>query len=227
MADKPFDIILRDRVENAMGGLTLAEAQAFRVTDGQTKIAAAVFRDLASDAQKQIVEFLDPHIKNSHKAWKDLTLTRATALQTPKAIEDAYKQSIMAYDMKAMRERGAEEARRREEARLVEEDRRLREAEQLEKEGRAEEAKAVIDRPIITPAIKPQEDPTENVQSYRDNWTAEVFDLAALANHCLTNNQLGLLLPNQQALNQMAKALKSMATIPGVRVKNEPIAIKR
>jgi len=61
---------------------------------------------------------------------------------------------------------------------------------------------------------------------YRDNWKAEVTDIRALMQAIIDGKApLDLLQPNPTRLNQMARALKGAAMIPGVTVRNEPVPL--
>lgn len=64
--------------------------------------------------------------------------------------------------------------------------------------------------------------------SKRKQWGAEVYDLQELVKFVAERPDLiGLLLPNQKALNDMAKALKDGMSIPGVRATDKEIVSVR
>ena len=56
----------------------------------------------------------------------------------------------------------------------------------------------------------------------REVWSAEVSDLAALVRAVADRKApAGLVLANQQALDQLARALKETMAVPGVRVRKQ------
>jgi len=218
---------IQQTVNKALQGLTLEEAKDFKVDGVLTKQTAAARRDVASAAVKQIENFFGPHIRNAHKAWKDLTGSKANALTVPQLILDSYKRSIMVYDQDQIKAKHNAEIQARAVARALEETNRLQVAAELEQDGRHEEAAALIDAPMEIPLVPQQPDPDDKLQSYRDNWTAEVFDLGALVKFVAENidSHIHLLDAHQTSLNQMAKALKGVLNLPGVRAVNKRIAV--
>lgn len=225
--EQSLEISTKQTVDKALQGLILEEAKNFKVDSAESKKTAATRRDMASAAIKQIETFFGPHIRNAHKAWKDLTGSKANVLTVPQLIMDSYKRSIMGYDQEQINVRRKAEIDAREAARTAEEDNRITVAAELERDGRHHEAAAVIDAPMEIPIVPQQPDPDDKLQSYRDNWTAEVFDLGALAKYCVANidTYIHLLEPCDTSLNQLARALKGAMNIPGVNAVNKRIAV--
>ncbi len=55
----------------------------------------------------------------------------------------------------------------------------------------------------------------------RTNYFAQVFDMSRFVDWCIEKDQLDLLLPNQSALNKLARQQKNLLNISGVAaVKN-------
>ncbi len=80
---------------------------------------------------------------------------------------------------------------------------------------------------VVAPRVEPAAPKSAGV-SKRKQWSADVHDLHALVKHVAERPDLiGLLLPNQKALNDMAKALKGAMTIPGVRATDKEIVSVR
>lgn len=84
---------------------------------------------------------------------------------------------------------------------------------------------AALELPIMPPPVYVEkETPKIEGVSYREQWRAEVTDMALLAKAAGANLALvNLLLPNMPALNQMARAMKSAMSIPGVMAVSEKI----
>jgi len=225
--EQSLETTTKQTVDKALQGLTLEEAKSFKVDDAVSKKTAATRRDVASAAVKQIETFFGPHIRNAHKAWKDLTGSKANTLTVPQLILDSYKRSIMVYDQEQINVRRKAEIDAREAARVTEEDNRMEVAAELEQDGRHEEAAAVIDAPMEIPIVAQQPDPDDKLQTYRDNWTAEVFDLGALVKYVAANidTYIHLLEPHDTSLNSLARALKGAMNIPGVKAVNKRIPV--
>ena len=219
-----LDVVIKEK----FGSLTVEEAKAFVVTDLESKKVAAQRRDLAMDFKKIIVEFFKPHKQGAHKVWRDLCDSEAKYLLAPESLELTYKGKIQLYDRELIRIRQQAEQVERDRLKKLEEDRRLAEAEALETEGRHEEAQAVIEEPVYVPPVSIPIPEEEKVQSYRDNWSAVVIDRDAFFEAAYHNKSLRALWePNQTALNQQARSLKTLMNIGGVVAKNDPIPIRK
>jgi|TARA_R110001583_G_scaffold69809_1_gene197890 hypothetical protein len=229
--------IVAKRSEEALQGLTLIEARAFIVTDGETKKTAAARRDIAILARKTITDFLDPHVDRARKAWQGLTTERKKAVEVPVLIEEAYKKAIQVFDIADSQRRQEEDLASQATERKTEEARRVGVASELDREGRYEEAEALLDAPII-PISAQVPPPDEDVQSYRDQWSAVIVDLPALVQGVADGTVslpgiLGIEQAKQPGVytskfwNQQARSLKSMLRAPGIRVENNPVAVAK
>lgn len=177
--------------------------------------------------QRRVTEFFSPLKKKASEAHRALCDAENKALKPAQDDEAAIKRALGTYDAEQDRIRHEEERRLREEARQREETRRLEEAAALEREAAAtgdeelrEEAAALIAAPVEAPVVTIQPT-TPKVAGIvrREVWKADVTDLAKLVKAAAENPQyLNLLLANNTALQQMAKALKGAMAIPGVRV---------
>lgn len=206
----------------------IALDKSFVIVDLNSKKLAAERRDLAMDMIDYINGKFEKPIKEAHQHHLHLTQWRKAELARPEAARDFYKGKIQIYDLKQAELRQAAEETERDRLRKIEEDRRLAEAEALEKEGRIEEARALIEEEVHIPPVTIPIAAEEKVQSYRDNWSAVVVDRDAFFEAAYHNKSLRALWePNQTGLNQQARSLKTMMQIPGVMVKNDPIAIQR
>jgi hypothetical protein len=64
--------------------------------------------------------------------------------------------------------------------------------------------------------------------SFRDNWKARVVDKEVLLRAILAGQQpMSLLIPDQKALDGIAKALKGEARVPGVEFYADQVAAVR
>jgi hypothetical protein len=177
--------------------------------------------------QKKVAEFFDPLKRKASESHKALCDAERKALQPVAEDETAIKRALLAYDQEQERIRRIEEARLREVARQEEERRRLDEAAALEREAAAtgdaelmEEAIALIAAPVEAPVVH-LERSTPKVAGIvtREVWKGEVTDLLKLVKAAAENPQLlNLLIPNNTAVQQMAKALKGALNVPGIRV---------
>ena len=235
------------------------------ITDQRSLDAAVEDRAEIKRRLARIEEVMGPICDATHKAWKTAT-TKREALRGPLVEADkAYSRAMGAYEQEQerLRREAAERDRRErerleaeerarvaaEQARLLkeEEDRRLAEAGAAEARGDTETAARIIEapiappvvaaRPVFVPVAPAPPRPVAAGVSFRDNWSAEVDDLAALvraiAGECPTcrctsphvgSQPITLVAATMPALNQMARALKEAFNVPGVRAVNERLA---
>lgn len=110
-----------------------------------------------------------------------------------------------------------------------------REAALLESEGDTAAAEAVRKAPValsaeqyevVSGTLGVEDSLAEPSVKYRDNWSAEVVDLKALANAVASGRApLDCIVPNQTKLNQLARGMKDTLMIPGVVAHNNPVAV--
>jgi hypothetical protein len=177
-------------------------------------------------------------LKVWHRFWDPLEkiekLLKSKILvfdRVKKEEEDRKQRALEAAEQKkrddeARRIRAEADKKAREEAARIQRDRTLTKA---EKQATIEDVKAsaqvIAEEQIATvhaapmPTIAPMYDRSTAV-SARQNWTAEVTDFKALVLWVAQSpaERLGYLQANEQALRSAAKAMKSMAKIPGVRI---------
>jgi hypothetical protein len=114
-------------------------------------------------------------------------------------------------------DRAAAEAAKVNKAALEEE--QLYIASQLESAGRAQEAEAVLSQPLQAPPPTPSWSPVPASRgtSFRETWKMRVVSFPELLKAVAEGRApANLVLPNESALNALAKALKASARIPGV-----------
>jgi hypothetical protein len=142
------------------------------------------------------------------------------------AAEKAVKSEIRRWDDEQERKRQELQRKAQEEAEREAEEERLRAAIVAEEAGASEpEVQAIVDAPVVAVAqpVAPTYAKAAGV-SGRDNWKAKVTDFPALVKAAAKDKSLlAYLLPNEQALNNRAKADKQTLNVPGVVPWNDRI----
>lgn len=210
-----------ERVEGEAKSLA-ARAACFEVTDAGTYAAGAELRKACKAALAEIADVFRPMAKAADEAHKRV-LVQERRFKAP--VEEADRQlaaRMVTWQTAEERRVREERARLEEAARREEEERLVAVAVDLEAEGSPEEAAAVMEEASSMPAPIVQVAsavPKVAGLSSREAWKAEVVDINALIEAAATRPELrALLMPNTVAIGQMARALKSAARIPGVRV---------
>ena len=223
----------------------LDQARTLAVVDAESYQRAGLLRQGIKLYLREVAEICDPMIEVTRKA-RDAALKQKKDLEGPALEVDktlmgrmvdhdqAQKARARELELVAQRERErleaearakAEVERRRLEAQA--EERTVAEALEAEAKGDTEAAArilaappapvVVVPEPIFVPSPQIEMPKAEGI-STREVWRAEVVDLPALIAAVAAGQQsLALLLPNQVALNQMARAQKGMLAIPGVK----------
>jgi hypothetical protein len=212
------------------------EQQALAIRDEATVIATAIqdattyeaavawLQDVVKPLRQQINECFDPIIKAAHESHKVALAAKAKVEAGPATAENVVKLALAGYTKRLLLEEKAENERRLVAARAAEEDRRLAQAAELELLGRGEQAQALLEKPIIVPVPQAVTLAVPKVSGVvnRTNYSAVVVDLQKLVEYVAQHpDQIGLLQPNQVALNALARALKLNARIPGVEVREK------
>lgn len=199
--------------DRATCAAVVAEARALVVADQASLDAAGAFLRRVASAKKAVEAKLKPAVDAAHAAHKSLTALRSELTAPLDAARAAVEPKVIAYqdaERRRLAEEAAAEAARR---RAAAEAEIMAAAMQAEAEGQPEAAAAILDEtPIVIAAPAVVAPRTEGV-SVRETWKAEVFDFAAL----VANGDPAYLLPNQSALDGIARALKGAARVPGVR----------
>lgn len=195
------------------------QARSLRITDAGTYQAACDFLMGIKALRAEIADTFEPHVKRAHEAHKALLKEQKDAEAPLIEAERIAKAALVVYDQEQERIRRDEQRRLQEQLRREEEERRLAEAVDLEQAGEQAEADALISAPVDVPvvAVAPMTPKVSGI-SYRETWSAEVTDLAALVAYVARHSQFaGLLSPNMPALNGQARSLKGQLQIPGVK----------
>ncbi len=202
-----------------------------------------------------VFNLLDPARDAVYKAYKAIADRQKSILDPMDASIKADKNALTAWDNEQRRLAQVEAERLRKEAEAAAaidqqrrtEELRLQMAQEKQEQGDTEGATAsLFDETIVAPPMPvfaPRvevETPKVEGQSYRDNWSARVvdFDLlvldvtAGIECYKKTGNLQGhaptaVLTVSQAQLNQLAKASKSMMSIPGVQAENNRVMIQK
>lgn len=212
--------------EVALRALTWPEqARALVIaTDADFTLAGEMLRGVKALAG-EIDSVFGPLKKKANESHRAICDEEAKAKAPLSEAERIVKRSMAQYHEAQERARRIEQQRLEAEVRRQEEDRRLAEATELEAEGRHEEAEEAISAPATYTAA-PVAPPPPKVQgvSFREAWSAEVTDLKALVAAVAEGKaQAGLVMANQQALDQLARALKATMAVPGVKVRVQKV----
>jgi hypothetical protein len=213
---------------------TQVEQQALAIRDEATVIALSVqnstsyeaavawLQDVVKPLRALINETFDPIIKAAHESHKVALAAKAKVEAGPATAENVVKLALSGYTKRLLLAEKEANERALAEARKAEEDRRLAQAAELELLGRGEQAQALLDKPIIVPVPATVTHAVPKVSGVvnRTSYSAVVTDLQLLVEYVAQHpDQIGLLQPNQVALNALARALKTNARIPGVEVR--------
>lgn len=188
---------------------------------------ASQLRQMAKATQKDVESYHDPKIKQANavvKLWRDQRdKILAPVIAGLKVLD--FKIDSFAKE----RDRRLAEERRRleEEAKKRNENELMAQAERMSELGFPEEAERILERPTV-PAVAipaPVAPKTEGL-SFREDWSAECYDMALLVSAVAKGEaSLNLLLPNGPAINALGRTMKSTLNVPGIRpvVKKVPV----
>lgn len=174
--------------------------------------------------KKDIADRFDGIIQKAHAAHKEALAQKARLILPREQAEKVIRARMIEYRdaKKAEADRRAAEMAVTGKAALEEE--RLYIADQLEKSGRGQEAEAVLSQPIVAPPPTASWSPVPPSRgtSFKEVWKMRVVSLKDLVKAVAEGGAPeNLLLPNETALNGLAKALKASAQVPGVEFYKE------
>jgi hypothetical protein len=196
--------------------------------DADYQLAAQWLRDRCKAVLQRIGEVFDPIIAKAHEAHKEAVARKREVAAPVEEAERIVKASIAVYLREREREQLEAQRLAEQAARRLAEEEALSRAAALESAGRVVEAEEVISRPLPPPPIAAAPPPQASGVARRINYRAQVTDLRSLVRHVAQHPEhANLLLPNQPALNQLAKSLRGDLAIPGVRVVAEDVISAR
>jgi hypothetical protein len=202
-----------------------------------------------------VFSLLDPARDAVYKAYKAIADRQKSILDPMDASIKADKNALTAWDNEQRRLAAVESERLRkvaEAAAAIEQQKRTEElrlqiASEQAEAGDPEQAQmTLLDETIVAPPMPvyaPRvevETPKVEGQSFRDNWSARVTDFGLLVKDVAAGIECyektgslqghapsGVLTFSQAQLNQLAKASKSMLSIPGVQAENNRVMTQR
>ena len=184
------------------------KAQALEITNSdQYEMAGLLWKEIKAFRAK-IAETFDPIIQAAHKAHKE-AVGKKKEVDTPADLAQRHVKKLMSdYDYEQEQIRLKEEEEARQKALKEEEDRRLEEAQAAEDAGMGDIAETILDQPVEAPTVVvPKSVPKVAGVSFRKVWDFVVEDPDKIP--------VAYKIPDQVALNNLARAQKSKTNIPG------------
>jgi hypothetical protein len=203
----------------------VARAQALVVTNQEEHGHAQEFLVEATRFERVVVELFETPKQLAFQAHRSICDLEHKLLDPVRAAKKTAAAAITRYEAEERERALAEQLRLQEEARRQAEARAMAEAEAAEAAGDPELAEQVLEDATTAPAppvyVAPKVASTIGVTS-RTVWRAEVTNLQAFVKHVAANpHLLNLIEPNMTALNGMARSLRGVMNIPGVRAVSE------
>lgn len=187
-----------------------AKAIARSIVGAESYKAAGDFMLKIKAHRKLVGEKLGPPKQAAHSAWSKLC-SLEKELDTPYAnAEIEVKNGMSAYLREEENKRKAAEAEMRAKLRKEEEDRRIEQAQQLEKQGKHEQAAAVIDKPINTPAVTMAAPEKVAGEIRKKVWKFEIVDPAIVPRE--------FMVVDEKKVRQAVQLWGEKTKIPGVNV---------
>lgn len=199
--------------DQARASACVTQARALVVEDQLSLDLAGTLLREGAQLKAGIVARLAPAKDAAHKAHKAITALERDLCEPIDAARSIITPKVLAYQDAERRRLEAEARAEAERLRVQAEADRQEAVKELDAMGETELACEVLDAPapVIAP-VRVAAPATAGV-SVRETWSAEVYDFAAL----VASGRVELLLPNQSALDALARALKTAGNVPGVR----------
>lgn len=208
--------------------LTVVERAALvKITDQPSyDSATSLLLETIIPFRKKWAEYWKPLTGAAWDSYKKIQQKFKDGDEPAERAEKAVKAEIRRWDDEQIRIEQEKQRKAQEAAEKQAEEERLRAAIVAEEAGASEqEVSAIVDAPVAVVAepVEPSYTRTSGI-SRRENWKAKVTDLHALVKAAAKDKSLlAYLLPNEQALNNRAKADKQTLNIPGVVPYNDAV----
>lgn len=198
------------------------------VTDQASHDIAQAYNKQAYQGRKAFHEWFDP-IDDASKKQRQAVIAQGKLVDEPFDYIIKATGAKCAAWVRAEQAKAAEEKRKAEEiARRAAEEQRIKEAEALEAAGMTAAAEAALDAPITIAKIEVSVPAKDEGVSYRDVWSAECVDIMALAQAVVSGKvSTEAIQANSAWLGQWARLTKGAEALPGVKVTNTPIQVRR
>lgn len=198
------------------------------VVDKASYELANSYNKQAYDGRKAFHMWFDP-IDDASKKQRQATIAQGKKIDEPFDYIIKVTGNKVAAWMRAEQAKAAEERRKAEEsARREAEEEQIRAAEALQAEGLTAAAEAAIEAPVVISKVVVAEPKKADGVSYRNVWCAEVVSLddliKAVAEGLAPKNAIQA---NEAYLGSWARMSKGTESMPGVKVTNTPIQVRR
>lgn len=204
IADSATFASLRPQVDEIV-----ASATALSIADNDSRLAASGALKKCKAFQEVIGRVFDTVIADRNRAWKDAIAVKQVYSRPAEAAETIIKNKIVAWDREQAAVRARREAELLAEAKREAEELRLQHAIALEKAGEQRAAEQVLSAPLaVAPVVLPAP-PKMAGESARTNWRYEIVDESLVPREYL--------MVDEKKLGAYARAMKTVASVPGVR----------
>jgi hypothetical protein len=190
------------------------KARALKIIDNETYALAGNMLVTIKGLRKQIDASFDPIIDQAHKTHKEAVLQKKLVEAPLTTAEGIIKPALAAWDTAQETIRRQAEQEAQEAAHRAEVERKLAEAVSLEQQGDKQAADQVMAEPVyVPPVIIPKTVPKVQGISYTERWNWSLVDINKVPREFLKLDEV--------KVGQVARAMKSAANIPGIRVYSE------
>jgi hypothetical protein len=202
----------------------VAQAKALKIVDQASYDLATQHLLAVIDLRHEIAAHHQPMKQAAYAAWQHVIAAEKKLLDGVVEAERLYKVSISIYEAEERRREAEARAKAEAEARRQAEEQRERELEQAEAQGAdTTEITAMMNEPlVVAPArVEPAFQPAKGV-SVAANWKGEVTSIEALVKGIATGTaNISLVMANEPAINQLARATRGTLQVPGIRFFSE------
>ena len=218
-----YEIVVPQRTDlSSEGSSALDQAKAIIIQTEQNRMLASDFLGSIKRLRKKIDEAYDGIVASIYKSHRLAVATKKQYSDPVDEAERIVKRKLADYqeqrEMEARREQMAAEAA----ARKAAEDAQLAQAATLEAAGHKDAAEAVLNAPPAPAAVVHIDRGLSKIDgmSSRKLYSCRVVNLQELAVFAVANPAIlaSCLLPNEKALDAMARAQKDSFRIPGCEV---------
>lgn len=204
----------------------LETAKAFTIVDqaGYEHVVEIVKK--VKDRRKMWSNLIKPVKEAARSAWQKV-VDLEKEVDTPLSVieNEVCKPKLVAWEIEQEKKRIAEQERIAAQIKRQEEEAKLAVAVELEEGGNKAAAEAVLDQPVVMPAVELPKTTAVKGISYRDQYSAVVIDMKAFVAAVAAGTiPMEAITPNGPFLNNQAKAFKGALNYPGVEVKVNRIA---
>lgn len=208
-----------------------AKALAITIKDPTSYQKAGEFWLRAKAMEKRVKAYFEPMKKSAKAVHTEICNKEAEALKRASESTAILSPAMQKYENEQERQRQEAERKANEASRKQEEEARLHAAIEVEATGDREGANQILETPS---AVAPIEIPKQKFESEvgaihtREQWSARVINLRELVAGILRGEAaITCIEPNMTVLNQMARAMKDQAKIPGIQFVKETIRVGR